>query len=289
MNTPTVCIIVLTWNGLADTLDCLESLSALTYSAVSVLVVDNGSSDGSVETISQRFPHVDVLALPTNLGYVGGNNAGLRSALADGFGYALLLNNDTVVAPDLIENLLKPQAEVVGPAIFYADQPDVHWSAGGRIDFERGTTAMSGTGEGGYVDFVTGCAMLVDLSILEDVGYLDERFFAYYEEAEWCVRAQRAGYRVWWEPTAHVWHKISDDARQVSPTTLYYMTRNRLLFMRAIGVGWRPWVRTALEYGRTLVSWSVRPKWRGRRHLRGVMARAIKDYWQGEFGRVVFL
>jgi hypothetical protein len=136
------------------------------------------------------------------------------------------------------------------------------------------------------MDFVTGCALLVKRDVLQRVGLLDDRFFTYYEETEWCVRAQRAGFKIMHVPTAKMWHKIPLDARESSPLVHYYMTRNRLLFLKATNAGWMPRLYTLAEYWRTIWSWSLRPRWRGKHGLRGIMLQAIGDYHRGRFGRV---
>jgi GT2 family glycosyltransferase len=297
---PRVIIIVLNWNGLADTLECLESLTRLDYPDCEVVVVDNGSTDGSVPVIRGRFPEVTILENNENLGYTGGNNVGLRYAMAQGADYALLLNNDTKVAPDFLCRLVEavepdPLLGMAGPTIYYHALPDVIWSAGGAIDWQRGRTRMVGLNErdeGQFgakprtVDFLTGCAMLVRRTVMEQVGLLDERFFAYYEETEWCVRAARAGYKIAHVPLARIWHKISPSARADSPLVHYYMTRNRLLFLKSTGAGLRAWLHTLIaEYLRTLISWSVRPRWRGKRQQQRAMVRAIGDAWRGRWGR----
>ncbi len=271
---PTVGIIILNWNGLADTLACLESLARLDYPACRTLLVDNGSGDGSVEAVAARFPDVAIIANGRNLGYAGGNNVGLRWAMSQGLDYALLLNNDTEVAPDLLRRLVAaaeagPGCGAVGPTIYYWASPERIWSAGGQVDWRNGSTRMmhldeADTGQLGpapwRADFVTGCALLIKRAALEQVGVLDERFFAYYEETEWCVRATRAGFSVLQVPMAHLWHKIPLDARDSSPRVHYYMTANRLLFARLIGLGWGVRLRIVLaEYGRTWLAWTLRP------------------------------
>ena len=300
---PPVIIVVLNWNGLADTLACLESLSQLDYPCYRVVVVDNGSTDRSVSAIREQFPAVTIIETGENLGFAGGNNVGLRHALRQGADYALLLNNDTEVAPDFLSLLVKaaetdPQVGMAGPTIYYYDRPEVIWSAGGEIDWRRGCTRMVGLDErddGQFgrapreVDFVTGCAVLVRATVLRQAGLLDERFFMYYEEVEWCVRTRRAGFRIVRVPQAHVWHKIAPGAQADSPRVHYYMTRNRLLFLKTSRAGWRAWMHTLFaEYLRTLISWSVRPRWRGKRgDMRRAMLRAIGDAWRGQWGQLL--
>jgi len=133
------------------------------------------------------------------------------------------------------------------------------------------------------VDFVTGCALLARRTVFEQVGLLDESFFMYYEEVEWCVRASRAGWDIQMVPGAMIWHKISIEERAASPRTYYYMTRNRLLFLHKTRAGYRGRLHTWGEYLRTFLSWSI---WQHqqKRHLRSTMLRALRDYTRGNFG-----
>lgn len=300
MSKPAVSIIVLNYNSRDDTLDCLRSLEHLTYPNVQVIAVDNGSSDGSVEAISTAYPRVTLIDTGENLGFTGGNNIGIRRALQDGADYIMLLNNDTIVAPDMIDLMVDvmerdPHVGVTGPLIYYYDLPDVIWSAGGCIDWKYGTTSMIGIDEedkgqfgamSRLVDFVTGCAILARRDVWEKIGLLDDKFFMYYEETEWCVRVARAGYKIAHVPMAMMWHKISPTARAASPRTFYYMTRNRLLFLSNTRASLRTWLYTWTEYTRILLSWSLRPKWQDKRPLRRVMLRAIRDFSIGKFGQV---
>lgn len=296
---PRVAIVVINWNGGDDTLACLDSLARVQYSERYVLVVDNASQDGSPERIRACHPEVTLLESQINLGFTGGNNLAIKAALQKGADYVLLLNPDTLVSADFLEKMVSvgeadPSIGVLGPTIYYHSRPEVIWSAGGAIDWEHGVARMIGLGEidrGQYglepraVDFVTGCAMLVKRKALEAAGLLDEGFFAYYEEVEWCVRIRRAGYQIVYVPGATIWHKISPEAREASATVHYYMTRNRLLFLKKAGAGGRAWAHTLLgEYLRTLVSWSIRPKWRHQREQRRAMVQAIWDYFRGKTG-----
>jgi GT2 family glycosyltransferase len=299
-DSPRVIIIVLNWNGRDDTLSCLASLSELDYPSYDLVVVDNGSGDDSVPAIRASFPQVTLVETGENLGYVGGNNLGLEYAQVAKPDYTLLLNNDTEVAPDFVHMLVDaaqagPAIGIAGPTIYYYERPDVIWSAGGAVDWQRGSTRMVGLNErdvGQFgqmpraVDFLSGCAMLVKHTVLQHVGLLDERFFAYYEETEWCVRAKRAGFEIVHVPLAHIWHKISPEARAGSPMAHYYMTRNRLLFLKATGAGPQAWLHTLFaEYLRTLTSWSLRPRWRHKKEQRRAMLWAIHDAWRGRWGR----
>jgi GT2 family glycosyltransferase len=296
--TPLVVIIVLNWNGKHDTLACLESLEQLSYPNLQVLVMDNGSSDDSVAVIRACFPHRSLLEIGENLGFAGGNNVGLRYALEQGADYALLLNNDTIVALDFVDCLVQavesdPSIGIAGPTIYYHEQADLLWSAGGAVDWRRGQTRMldlntPDTGQLGIapraVDFVTGCALLVRRAVIEQVGMLDERFFVYYEETEWCTRARQAGFKIVHVPRSKIWHKIPLDARDSSPTVHYYMTRNRLLFLKTTGAGWRTWGYVLFDELRRLLSWSVNPRWCGKKRQRQMTLRALGDALRGRWG-----
>lgn len=300
MSLPEVTIIVLNWNGLADTLDCLDSLSKLDYPSFKVVVVDNGSNDGSPEIIRKVYSQVRVIETGENLGYVGGNNLGMDYACSRNSAYVLLLNNDTVVAPDFLRQMVRfaetdLKIGVVGPTIYYAEAGNTIWSAGGRLDRRNGLTLLDGMdevdqgqfGEGPrQVDFVTGCALLAKTSVVKEVGKLDGRFFAYFEENEWCIRITQAGYKIFHLPDAKIWHKISPERREHTPQVYYYMTRNRLLFLKLAKLGISPWVSISVEFSRRLLSWSLRPRWKYKAPQRNAMLRGILDFTRQRFGRV---
>lgn len=295
-----VSIIVLNWNGLADTLACLDSLSQIDYPAFEIVVVDNGSTDGSTAAIREAYPHVKVIETGENLGYVGGNNIGLDYACSRDTAYALLLNNDTEVAPDFLRKMIEwaetdPKIGVVGPTIYYAESRDLIWSAGGNLDWRTGLTLLDGMDQFDHgqfgesprqVDFVTGCALLVKIPVIKRVGKFDSRFFAYFEENEWCERVKQSGYKIFHLPTARIWHKISPNHREHSPQVYYYMTRNRLLFTWLANLGISSWLSISWEYVTRLISWTLRPRWRYKAAQRNAMLRGILDFGRRRFGRV---
>ena len=296
---PKVAIIILNWNGGQTTVDCLNSLNTVTYPNYETILIDNGSNDGSLETICQEFPALNVIAMEKNLGYVGGNNAGIHLAITQQADFVLLLNNDTVVTPDFLDILVDTMESsidigAVGPTIYYFDRPDVIWSAGGAIDWARGKTRMLNLGNNDYgqlpsaprgVDFISGCALLVRTTVIQKVGLLDPQFFAYYEETEWCVRIHRAGYRILHIPRSRIWHKISLEDREASPAVQYYMTRNRLLFLKLTHAGLRSWIQTLFDFSRTLLSWSLKPRWRNKKNQQKAMIKALVDFSQSRFGQ----
>jgi GT2 family glycosyltransferase len=222
---PPLAVILVNWNGKDVTLECLASLQKIDYPNLQVLVVDNGSIDGSVDAIRSAYPSTGILALPINRRFAGGNNAGIAQALAAGAEYILLLNNDTVVAPDLVTHMLhrfhtEKRCGMVAPKIFYADAPDHLWFAGGKISFWTGTMRHIGIREidhGQYdtprtIDYASGCCILTSREVILKAGALDESFFMYAEDADWSMRVRKAGYRILYEPQAKVWHKLSVSA-----------------------------------------------------------------------------
>lgn len=222
---PLVYIIVLTWNGKNDTIECLKSLQRLSYPNARILVVDNASEDGTVEAIRKVYPHVEVIVNQENLRFAGGNNVGMNYALERGAQYVALLNNDTVVDHEFLAQLIRAaeqdtQAGMVGPKIYYYNNLRQIWFAGGKISWWKGWISHVGIRErdrGQYdtvqeVDYITACCILVKREVIEKIGLLDERYFIYGEDADWCIRATRAGYKLLYIPSSVIWHKISVSA-----------------------------------------------------------------------------
>jgi GT2 family glycosyltransferase len=270
---PRVAIIILNWNGLDDTIACLQSVSNVRYNALEIIVVDNGSSDGSVETIHKIFPEVQIVANASNLGFAEGNNVGIRQAL-DRTDYILLLNNDTTVHPDILHHLIPvveedPSIAVAGPVICYETEPDTIWCAGlqmgrGRmygLSLSHTTSVLMYCGQPTHtvpekiytVDAIVGCAMLMRTSVLQEIGFLASELFMIHEDFDWSLRAQEAGYRCVVIPIANVWHKVSvsinrqDQQRSGNPSAEYYWYRNWLLVMRK-HYGRRAMLMVALLY-----------------------------------------
>jgi hypothetical protein len=222
---PLVWIIIVNWNGRDVTLDCLASLRAVTYRNRHILVVDNASTDDSVQAIRKQYPEVAVLTLPENRRFAGGNNAGLKYGLDHGGECFLLLNNDTTVHPEflgpLVECLLSdPSTGMVAPKIFYYSDPSRLWYAGARISFWTGTLRHLGIRElddDRYnirtpTDYATGCCLFVRKDAVENVGLLDESYHMYTEDADWSMRCRHQGYSIVYEPRSMVWHKLSVSA-----------------------------------------------------------------------------
>jgi hypothetical protein len=227
-----VTIVVLNWNRPQDTIACLESLAAADLRGASVLVVDNGSRDGSVAAIRQRFPDQRIVELPENRGYSGGNNAGIRAALEAGAKGVLVLNNDTRVAPDFLEPLLwvlnsDCKAAAVSSGVLRSDYPDmavlesaylqIYWGHGIILHYGVNALPNEGFNYRREVEVVVGCSVLFSAEALREIGMLDESYFAYHEEVDWCLRARAAGYRNYWQPYSRVWHTKSTSTSALAP------------------------------------------------------------------------
>jgi len=244
-------IIVLNWKGLEDTTECCRSLEKVTYRATKVYVADNASADGSAEALRQRFPGFTCVANETNLGYARGNNRMIQEAIADGCEYVLLLNNDTLVDAAFVEPLVEAmqangRVGIAGSKIYYVDRPQVIWFAGGKVEMSRrfpfrhigeDETDAGQFDKASETEWVSGCALLARADMIRAIGSLDERFGYYCEDVDWCFRARRSGWEVWYVPGSKVWHKIGASTRRGSLPVHYYSCRNALLVTRSMFTG----------------------------------------------------
>ena len=286
MKDPFVAIIILNWNGWLDTIECLESIYHINYTNYQVIVVDNNSSDDSIEKINdyargdlevksnffkydptdrpigiikhgqetseiEKFStnnkYLILIENEINYGFAEGNNIGIRYALKHlNTKYILLLNNDTVVDKDFLNILVKEGENVgkiglLGPKIYYYDNPNIIWSVGGKIDWKLARGLHVGINEidkGQYnkkkvFDYINGSALLIKKEVFEDIGFLDETFFLYFEETDLALRALEEGYGSLYVPDSEIWHKISKSGGGIKKEIgLYYITRNRWIFMK---------------------------------------------------------
>jgi GT2 family glycosyltransferase len=254
-----VAIIILNWNREKDTLDCLYSIRKLTIKDVflSIFVVDNNSQDNSVPNIKKQFPEVQITKNAQNLGFTEGNNVGIRQVLENQADYVIILNNDTIVDKDFVNNLLcilesENRIGIVGPKIYFAKGFEFHknrykdeekgkviWYAGGLIDGNNIICHHRGVDEVDHrqydrseeTDFVSGCCMAVKKEVFEKIGLFDKKYFMYLEDVDLCQRAKRAGWKITYEPKAVIWHKnAASSGKPGSKVHNYYLARNRLLF-----------------------------------------------------------
>lgn len=248
-------VVVLNWNGREHLDPCLGSLATQDREDVFVIVVDNGSEDGSVEHLRTAHPDVELLALAENRRFAAGNNAGVARAIERGADVVLVLNNDTTVEPDLVRRLDPafddPEVGIAGPRVVHADRPDVIWYGGGVFRQRWGFAshralrrpASSGVDPRGPTDWVTGCALAVRAPLWESLGGLDEAFYIYAEDVDFCLRARAAGARIAYEPSAVVHHAVSaSTGGRWSPFKAYHRTRSRRELARRHARG--PWAAT---------------------------------------------
>lgn len=251
-----VSIVLVNWNSKASTLECLESIQSLNLKEINLLtiVVDNGSTDGSLGPIQQKFPKTKIIETGSNLGFSKGSNIGIVHGLNQKSDYIWLLNNDTVVhklaLQELIKGLSDLKAGIAGSKIYFYPKREFHfnrysekdrgkvlWYAGGTIDwfnlyaFHRGVDEID---SGQYdevqtTDFVSGCSMFVKAEIFKRIGFLDELFYLYLEDVDFCIRAKKTGWALLFVPKSIIWHKNSGSSGVGSNLHQYYMTRNRLL------------------------------------------------------------
>jgi len=256
MNYPKVSIIILNWNGLEDAIECLESLKKITYPSYDVIVVDNGSKGNDAQVLREKFgDYIHLIENDKNYGYTGGNNIGIKYALNNlSPDYFLILNNDVVVDPDFLTQMVEVAESdvsigVAGCKVYYYDFPNRIQSAGARVNMRTGQSYSIGikqmdTGQFDRqqeVDYVSGCCLLVKKEVVQKVGLFDEGYFCYWDEIDYCFRAREAGYKVVYIPLAKIWHKkfmkeqLWQKTRAEGQQTglpYYFTARNNFRFMR---------------------------------------------------------
>lgn len=248
----TVAVVLINWNGPDDTLATLESLAKVAArpgQTIRPILVDNGSTDDSVQRIRGQHPDLDILETGENLGFAGGNLVGLRHALKDpAVGWVLLLNTDVEVAPDfldpLIDACLDPQVGASGPKIFYFEPRDRLWAAGGHLRWRETVTVEHGRGEldgprwniARDVTYLTTCCLMIPRDALERVGSVDPIYFINVDDADWCRRALDAGFRLRYVPESVLWHKVAaSTGGGYTPFKTFHTGRSNAIYARRHG------------------------------------------------------
>jgi hypothetical protein len=232
-----ISVIILNWNGKSDTLNCLASLEKVT-TPHEVIVVDNGSTDDSIEAIHKTFPKVLLIETGENLGYAGGNNVGIQIALDRGADYLFILNNDTTVEPNILKAFLKRDLPLQGGTARLMKEPKLLDHLGGNWNTKKGEFEMIGARALASewknpiaLDYVCGVALFVQAEVFLKVGLFEPRFFLFWEESDFCLRAKRAGYIPTTCPEATLHHKVSASFTGGKPHSTYFWWRNRLLWI----------------------------------------------------------
>ena len=243
MSRKKVTIVTVNYNHSGATCEMLESLYACGYPELEVFVVDNASPSDHPEIIKEKFPSVKFIQSKVNLGFAGGNNLALRQSTGE---YIYLINNDTIIPPGNIERLVEaldsdPSIGVVSPKIKFHSSPQIIQFAG-YTDMSKYTFRNKCIGYGeqdnGQHDvmqdtaFAHGAAMMLKREVIDRIGIMNEEYFLYYEELDWCARIRKAGYRIVYVPDTHILHKESLSTGKSSPLQTYYLNRNRTLFIR---------------------------------------------------------
>jgi len=292
-----VFVSIINFNGRENTLACLDSIKKTNISdfKLNIVVIDNGSKEkdylGSIP--------LKIIVKEKNLGFTGGHNVGINYALSKNADYVLVLNNDVIVDPNLISQLIKTldknsRYAVASPKIYFApgfeyhkdgykqsEKGNVIWYAGGQMDWENVIARHRGVDEvdkGQYqqmeeTDFATGACFLINREMLERVGFFDDKYFLYYEDSDLSQRIRRAGYKIIYAPDAVLWHRNAAAAGgSGSPLQDYYISRNRLLF----GLRY-----ASLRSKTALIKESIRLLVIGREWQK----KGIRDFYLRRFGR----
>ncbi len=296
---PKVAVLILNWNDARNTLETLESVRGLRHENFEVFLVDNGSTDGSPETIAKRFPDVHLVPSPENLGVAGGRNFGLEAIFRRSDpDYVLILDNDVILEPHLLEKLIEavegnPDVGIAGPVIYYSSDPERVWSAGVTIVFHEVTAKKRGRnrlqrGEPKRgierVDCISGCCMLIQRRVFETIGRFNPQYFMVANETEFCYRAAKRGFRSAVITHAKLWHKVSaSTGGGYTPARAYFTGRSTILFLKEHGRPWH-WV-SSIAFAALSLPVAYLREWR--RGNRRAVTMKVRGYRDGLLGRPV--
>ncbi len=292
---PSLCVVVVNWNGRALLEDCLGSLRDSGYPALRVILVDNASEDTSVAYVRRHFPRVEVLIAPENLRWAGGNNLALAQLAGEGWpqDQVLLLNNDTIVPAGSLERLTAALRDETGawaatPRILYADDPSCVWYDGGLAGAWSGWVRHAGIRRRAgslpaatrSVDYGTGCALLLVRAALQRCGLLDASYHFYGEDTDYCLRLRAAGGRILHVPRAVVLHKVSRSLGEASPRKLYLRSRSHVRLLRTHWPRrrWPVLVPAQVGFLGGHVLWHL---WHGRPAAALAVCGGVLDEWRG--------
>ncbi len=285
-------IVIVNYNGASYQNDCIESILNSTYQNFKIIVVDNASTDNSMELLKTiKDDRIVPIYLKENSGVVGGNNVGVKKSIELGLDATLLLNNDTILKENTIENLVKnlDEENVVAPLIYYWTKKDVFWYAGGGFDKFRGITKhhyLKKKDEGQklkeYVDYASTCCLLVKNDVFGKIGFFDSVYFMYFDDTDFVMRLKMKGIKIKLEPSAKMYHKVSlSTGGEGSLLSTYYMTRNRFFFIKRYKSEFY-WTAYAFTY------WTRKIKyWKGlfTKSNDRCIKKAFKDYKAGKMGK----
>lgn len=297
-NQPLVAIIVLNWNGLDDTIECLDSLEKLDYPNRRIIVVDNASSGDDVQRLEQRFgDRILIVRNQQNEGYAQGNNRGMDAAEQFRPDFFWVLNNDLTVEPTSLSELVSysenhPRTGIIGSFIGYWNSPNIYCLGGGTINLWTGIDRMHGAGQHRSranvpkrFDYISGAAFFLRADVYRQLGGFDPDYFLYSEEADLSRRATRAGWRTGYAPTSIVYHKFARSTGAYSPTYVYYFLRNKLVFMKKNARWWHWLTFWPVFFGYYCLGFLWRTRQRTGRIPGRIVLQSLRDFLAGRLGR----
>jgi len=239
-----VFIVIVNFNNLRDILKCLYSLR---YEKAEIVIVDNKSSDSSVEAVKLKFKQVKILESERNIGFAAASNKGIRYALRKKADYILLLNPDTIVGKNFLSVLLKKKADIISPIIKFKRKGEWVYDFGGRVNFLIGrTTHLEKNNLNAHlssIDYISGCCMLIRRKVFEKIGFLNEGYFLFFEDVDFCLRAKKVGFKIALESKSVILHKLSE-GKAKSLRQMYYLLLSNFIFINK----WVPVYHRPLAY-----------------------------------------
>jgi len=297
---PKVAIIILNWNGFNDTRECLESLKSIHYCNYEIILVDNNSQGNEYQILKEKYKGFVNWFIKNdyNLGFAGGNNSGIQIALKNNFDYILLLNNDTVVEPDFLNKLVENGEKnknigILTPKIIYYSNKNLIWSAGGYISkikasgFPYGLNkSVKSNDRERFCTFASGCCLLIKTEVFNNIGLLDDLYFLYLEDTDFCFRAIKNGYKILYIPSSIIYHKVNTSTTKENLLLpLYYSIRNRLYFARK-NLGFYYYLALNYIISASLIKIIFSKK---KKEKLKVFISAMRDFFTGKMGYKDFI
>lgn len=286
-------IILINYNNYQDTIECIDSLLKNRIHISEIIVVENGSTNDSYSILKNKYSEIYIIKLNENIGFSGGNNIGIKEAIKQNKEFVILLNNDTIIENNAIEILIKEfkkneNYSLASGRIFYYPDKNKIWFDGGHLNYWRGLAVHNNYNKNfnevdlinhnNEVDFISGCYMAIRLSDINKLGLLEEKYFLYLEDIDYCAKAIKKGLKLLYVPQSVIYHK-SNGQRKLNESMVYYSTRNRnLLINNCFDIRAKLFFYFIIRI--KIVFWFLT-----RNQLYKVAIKAIKDYKSDKFGK----